>query len=120
MSMLSYPVKFTTGKDGRVLVEFIDLPRVATDGKDEREAMEEAIDALSSDLSVGLSRRDGIPTPSPVKRGQRQVDSAALVGTEAGSLSRHAQAGRQQLRVGPPPGRQRARHPPHARPAARH
>ncbi|GIU75836.1 MAG: hypothetical protein KatS3mg004_2923 [Bryobacteraceae bacterium] len=73
MSMLSYPTKFTTGKDGRILVEFVDLPRVATDGKDEREAMEEAMDALGSDLSIRLSRREEIPTPSPAKRGQRQV-----------------------------------------------
>jgi antitoxin HicB len=73
MSVLSYPAKFTPGKDGRILVEFVDLPRVATDGKDEREAMAEAIDALGSDLSIRLSRREEIPAPSPVKRGQRQV-----------------------------------------------
>ena len=41
MSLFSYPAKFTAGRDGRVLVEFIDLPRVATDGKDDREALEE-------------------------------------------------------------------------------
>ena len=73
MSVFSYPAKFTTGRDGRVLVQFIDLPRVATDGKDEREAMEEAMDALASDLSIRLSRREEIPTPSAAKRGQRQV-----------------------------------------------
>ncbi len=73
MSRFSYPAKFITGSDGRVLVEFIDLPRVATDGKDEREALEEAMDALGSDLSIRLSRREEIPTPSPAKRGQRQV-----------------------------------------------
>ena len=73
MSMFSYPAKFTAGRDGRVLVEFVDLPRVATDGKNEREAMEEAMDALGSDLSIRLSRRKEIPTPSPAKRGQCQV-----------------------------------------------
>jgi predicted RNase H-like HicB family nuclease len=51
------------------LVEFVDLPRLATDGKDEREAMEEAMDALGSDLSsIRLARREEIPTPSPTKR----------------------------------------------------
>ncbi|MCZ2153674.1 MAG: type II toxin-antitoxin system HicB family antitoxin [Bryobacterales bacterium] len=73
MSRFSYPAKFTTGSDGRVLVEFIDLPRVATDGKDEREAMLEAMDALGSDLSIRLSHREEIPTPSPTKRNQRLV-----------------------------------------------
>ncbi|MBK9166674.1 MAG: type II toxin-antitoxin system HicB family antitoxin [Bryobacterales bacterium] len=73
MSQFTYPAKFTTGNDGRVLVAFIDLPRVATDGKDKREAMEEAMDALGSDLSIRLSRREEIPTPSAPKRGQRLV-----------------------------------------------
>ena len=73
MSEFTYPAKFTTGSDGRVLAEFIDLPRVATDGKDEREAMEEAIDALGSDLSIRLSRHEDIPSPSTPKRGQRLV-----------------------------------------------
>ena len=73
MHLFSYPAKFTRGSDARVLVEFIDLPRVATDGKDDREAMEEAMDALGSDLSIRLSRREEIPTPSPARRGQRQV-----------------------------------------------
>ena len=73
MSALTYPAKFTECGDGRVLVEFIDLPRVATDGKDDREAMAEAIDALASDLSIRLSRREEIPAPTAAKRGQRLV-----------------------------------------------
>ncbi len=73
MFSFSYPAKFKAASDGRVLVEFIDLPRVATDGKDDREAMEEAIDALGSDLSIRLSRREEIPTPSARNRGQRLV-----------------------------------------------
>ncbi len=73
MSAIAYPAKFSAGGDRRVLVEFIDLPRVATDGKDEREAMEEAIDALGSDLSIRLSRHEDIPVPSALRRGQRLV-----------------------------------------------
>jgi antitoxin HicB len=49
---------------------------VATDGKDDREALEEAprepfIDALGSDLSIRLSGSEEIPAASAVKRGQR-------------------------------------------------
>jgi len=73
MSAFAYPAKFSAVSDGRVLVEFIDLPRVSTDGKDAREAMEEAIDALGSDLSIRLSRHEEIPSPSVPKRGQRLV-----------------------------------------------
>jgi antitoxin HicB len=73
MSALAYPAKFTIGVDGRVLVEFPDLARVATDGKDEREAMEEAMDALGSDLSIRLSRHEDIPAASALRRGERLV-----------------------------------------------
>src|SRR6202171_3017047 len=73
MYAFTYPARFTAGSDSRTLVEFVDLPRVGTDGKDDREAMEEAIDALGSDLSIRLSRREEIPAPSAAKRGQRLV-----------------------------------------------
>jgi antitoxin HicB len=73
MSSFTYPARFTAGSGGRILVEFVDLPRVSTDGKDHHEAMEEAMDALGSDLSIRLSRREEIPAPSAVKRGQRLV-----------------------------------------------
>src|SRR5437588_5292462 len=73
MSAFTYPASFTRGSDGRVLVEFVDLTRVATDGKDDREAMEEAMDVLESDLSIRLSRREDILAPSAAKRRQRLV-----------------------------------------------
>lgn len=73
MITFSYPAKFKMGSDGRVMVTFADLPRVATDGKDDREAMEEAMDALGSDLSIRLTRREEIPSPTNPKRGQRLV-----------------------------------------------
>jgi len=73
MSAFTYPAKFTKGSDGRVLVTFVDLPRTATDGKDDREAMAEATDALGSELSIRLSRREEIPAPSAAKRDLRLV-----------------------------------------------
>ena len=73
MFAFAYPAKFTAGSGGRILVEFVDLPRVATDGKDQREAFEEAMDALGSDLSIRLSRREEIPAPSAPKRRYRLV-----------------------------------------------
>jgi antitoxin HicB len=73
MFAFAYPARFTAGRSGRILVEFVDLPRVATDGKDAHEAFEEAMDALGSDLSIRLSRREEIPVPSAPKRGHRLV-----------------------------------------------
>src|SRR5258708_22470544 len=73
MSAFTYPARFTRGSNGRSLAESVDLPRVASDGKDDGEAMEEAMDALGSDLSIRLSRREEIPAPSAAKRRQRLV-----------------------------------------------
>ncbi|MGI8745213.1 MAG: type II toxin-antitoxin system HicB family antitoxin [Bryobacteraceae bacterium] len=73
MFAFAYPARVVAGNDGRVFVQFVDLPRVATDGKDEREAFEEAMDALGSDLSIRLSRREGIPVPSAAKRKHRLI-----------------------------------------------
>lgn len=75
VSALAYPARFSVGGDGRIFVEFADMPRVATDGKDEREAMSEAIDALGSDLSIRLSRGETIPAPSRVEPGERVVEA---------------------------------------------
>ena len=73
MFAFTYPAKFAVGSDGRVLVEFVDLPRVATDGKDECEAFEEAMDALGSELSIRLSRREEIPAASAARHSHRLV-----------------------------------------------
>ena len=73
VSAFMYPARFSKETDGRLLVEFVDLPHVATDGEDPQEAFDEAIDALGSELSIRLSRREGIPEPSAAKRGQRLV-----------------------------------------------
>lgn len=98
MSMLSDPAKFTASQDGRILVEFIDLPRFATDGKDEREEMKETIDALGSDLSVRLSRREDIPTPSAVKRGRRQVPVPLWLAPKLAVHKDHGRRGRRMAR----------------------
>jgi antitoxin HicB len=62
MSVFTYPATFQPASDGRILVEFPDLPRVATDGKDDQE-----------DLSIRLSLREEIPVPSPAQPAQRLV-----------------------------------------------
>ena len=73
MSKFVYPATFQPGSDGRIFVQFLDIPRLATDGRDMYEAMEEAMDALGSELSIRLSRKEDIPAPSPIKRGQVPV-----------------------------------------------
>jgi len=70
---LAYPALFTPDAEGRILVKFVDLPHTATDGKDQAEAMAEAIDCLASVLSISMSLREEIPSPSRSRRGAVMV-----------------------------------------------
>jgi antitoxin HicB len=73
MFAFSYPATFRRDEDGRPVVSFPDFPHAHTDGKDMREAMEEAIDCLGSVIAHAITERLEIPAPSVPKRGQRLV-----------------------------------------------
>ena len=71
MSSFAYPAVFRRDERGRFVVSFPDFPSAHTDGKDLREAIEEAIDCLGSVLASRIAVRLPIPSPSRPKRGQR-------------------------------------------------
>lgn len=73
MFSFAYPAIFRPDQDGRPLVTFPDFPEARTDGKDNLEAMEEAIDCLGSTIAFRIADKADIPQPSPLKRGQRLV-----------------------------------------------
>ena len=73
MLAFSYPASFRRDEDGRPVVSFTDFPHAHTDGRDMREAMEEAIDCLGSVIAHAIAERSDIPAPSAPKRGQRLV-----------------------------------------------
>ncbi len=70
MFSFSYPATFRPDKDGRPVVRFRDFPEAHTDGKDMRDAVEEAIDCLGSVIAFRIGEKREIPAPSPLKRGQ--------------------------------------------------
>lgn len=69
----AYPATFRKDKGGRVLVQFPDFARSATDGANAQEAMEQAIDCLGSAIAFAMAYKEDIPLPSMPKRGQRMV-----------------------------------------------
>lgn len=73
VSPFAYPALFRRDENGRPVVSFPDFPGAHTDGKDMREAMEEAIDCLGSVIGARMSEKSAIPAPSKPKRGQRLV-----------------------------------------------
>src|ERR1039458_9403668 len=75
----AYPAKFTRDESGRVLVEFVDFPRAATDGANMDEAMNEAIDCLGSTISITMALKEEIPLPSRPRRGARPVPVPLLL-----------------------------------------
>ena len=70
---IGYPATFRTDKSGRPVVRFVDLREAMTDGRDLREAVEEAQDCLGSALAARLAHKEEIPYPSRPKRGQRLI-----------------------------------------------
>ena len=75
----AYPARFTRDESGRVLVEFVDFPRAATDGANMDEAMNEAIDCLGSTISITMALKEEIPLPSRPRRGARLVPVPLLL-----------------------------------------
>jgi antitoxin HicB len=73
MPELNYPAKLTRGTDGRILVEFADFPRAATDGADLEEAMSEAADCLVSTIEFCMRNGESIPLSSGEKRNHRLI-----------------------------------------------
>lgn len=73
MFSFTYPANFRPDEDDRPVVTFPDFPGAATDGKDEAEAMEEAIDLLGGQIANRIASRLPIPAPSRPRRGQKLV-----------------------------------------------
>ena len=80
----AYPVVLTPGEeDGDFVVSFPDLPEAITQGEDERDALEEATDALDEALAGRIRRGDEIPQPSRPGRGRRIVVQTPLIAAKA-------------------------------------
>jgi antitoxin HicB len=77
MGKLGYPVDLSPDDNDTVLVTFPDVPGAATYGKDEEEALANAVDALESIFSALIADRRDIPAPSPA-RGRRTVSPSLL------------------------------------------
>lgn len=73
MFSIAYPATFRPDERGRPVVSFPDFPRAHTDGKNMREAFEEATDCLGSVISAHIVEKREIPEPSPLKRGWKLV-----------------------------------------------
>ena len=70
--MLCYPARLT--KDGsHILVTFRDVPEAITFGENEKEALENAVDALETGLSLYVDDGKDWPAPSPALESEKLV-----------------------------------------------
>ena len=70
---MRYPVKMR--RDGRFfLVTFPDLPEAITQGVSEKQALRAAKEALETALDFYFEENRIVPSPSPLKRGQKFVE----------------------------------------------
>jgi antitoxin HicB len=70
MRHFNYPVKFTKQKEGGFLVEFSDFPEAITQGENEEDAREQAVDCLEEAIANRIEMKLDIPVPSQPKKGQ--------------------------------------------------
>jgi antitoxin HicB len=87
ISRFGFPARLEPDEEGRLVVHFPDLPEALTDGADEAEALAEATDCLSEALAGRINRREDIPAPSRLRRGQRWVAPDPMMALKAALYS---------------------------------
>ena len=74
MFTATYPASFLPEKNGKGFhVRFPDLPEALTGGANLDDTLVQATDCLAEAIAGRIARRDGIPAPSKLKRGQYPV-----------------------------------------------
>jgi antitoxin HicB len=69
-----FPARFKADPTGGFVVTFRDIPEAITQGDDEQEAMDMALDALVTAMSFYFEDQRQVPMPSVPKRGERLVE----------------------------------------------
>lgn len=75
--MLNYPVRLIADDNDTIMVEFVDIPGARSYGETEREALDNAANALETALSALIADRKDVPLPS-ARRGTHTVAPSLL------------------------------------------
>jgi len=67
---MRYPLTLTPDQNGTIIAQVVDAPGALTVGRDEADAVAQAVDALVTLLSYLMAEGEAIPSPSRPKRGQ--------------------------------------------------
>ena len=99
MNRFQYPVKLTTSKEGGYVVTCRDLPQLTTQGEDERDALEQAADAMDEVFATYMIEGIDFPGPSKAKRREYLVAPPAETMAKAALYIAMRQAGISKIQL---------------------
>ena len=99
MNRFQYPVKLTTSKEGGYVVTCRDLPQLTTQGEDERDALEQAADAMDEVFATYMIEGIDFPGPSKAKRREHLVAPPAETLAKAALYIAMRQAGISKIQL---------------------
>ncbi|MDP1527581.1 MAG: hypothetical protein Q8M20_17390 [Rhodocyclaceae bacterium] len=99
MNRFQYPVLLTAAPDGGYIVTCRDLPQLITQGEDEADALEQAVDAMDEVFATYMIEGLSFPNPSKAKRREHLVSPLAEAMAKAALYVAMREAGisKQQL-----------------------
>lgn len=74
-----FPVELSVLGNKSIKASFPDIPNAITCGKNERHALEMALDCLLTVFTAYMHDGDDLPQPSRVKRGQKGIEIPGMV-----------------------------------------
>ena len=95
-----FPLEFSKLKNGGIMVSFPDVPNAITCGKNERHAMEMAMDCLLTVFTAYMHDGDDLPQPGRVKRGQRGIEIPSMVAVKMAIYQAMKEQGLTQSELG--------------------
>ncbi len=99
MNRFQYPVLLTAAPEGGLVVTCRDLPQLITQGEDEADALEQAVDAMDEVFATYMIEGLNFPDPSKAKRREHLVSPPAETMAKAALYVAMREAGisKQQL-----------------------
>ena len=99
MNRFQYSVKLTPSEDGGYVVTCRDLPQLITQGEDERDALEQAADAMDEVFATYMIDGIEFPEPSKAKRREHLVAPSAETMAKAALYIAMRQAGISKMQL---------------------
>jgi len=99
MNRFQYPVLLTAAPEGGFVVTCRDLPQLITQGEDEADALEQAVDAMDEVFASYMIEGLSFPDPSKVKRREHLVSPPAETMAKAALYVAMREAGISKLQL---------------------